>query len=246
MRWYHPVHKILDWICPGDDQRPSASWFRFPKPASGRRALRVIAQISGPRERTPLRFFTDDYKLVYMNGQFVPEASNRAKETLVVSHYCPAQKTCTADIYYVDTGRPKEDLGLWRWMKKGIQSAGWLDGNTEIPLHVGVAGPVCRIRSTSAIRRRKKRLVCSRIFFSAPRSQRSGGSMAGLHARTAGAGLSEWGLRGTSRTRQEPNIGRPGIYLPPSILKEDNKLLFVALEPTSAESSSSGYSGGVR
>ena len=72
-----------------------------------------------------------------MNGQFVPEASNRARESLVLSHYCPAQKTCTADIYYVDTGRPKEDLGLWRLdEKKGLQSADWLDGTTEIPLHV--------------------------------------------------------------------------------------------------------------
>ena len=35
---------------------------------------------------------------------------------------------------------------------------------------------------------------------------------------------------------RELNIGRPGIYLPPSMLRADNELLFVALDPRSSES----------
>ena len=78
---------------------------------------------SFPGRGSPLRFrfFTDDYKVVYVNGRFVSEASNRSRETILNASYC-AGKTCMADIYYVDTGRPKEDFGLWRLDEKNLQS----------------------------------------------------------------------------------------------------------------------------
>ena len=38
-----------------------------------------------------LAFFTDDYKAIYINGQFVPEASNRARDVMAGSQYCAAK-----------------------------------------------------------------------------------------------------------------------------------------------------------
>jgi len=65
-----------------------------------------------------LRFFTDDYKSAYVNGQFVPEVSNRAKESFVPRHYCGANNSCHVEIYYVDTVVPKKTWVFGAWMRK--------------------------------------------------------------------------------------------------------------------------------
>ena len=87
------------------------------------------ASFPGRDSMLHFEFFTDDYKAIYLNGQFVPEASNRARDAMAGSQYCAASQTCTADIYYADTARPKEDLGLWRMdEEKGLRAVEWLHG----------------------------------------------------------------------------------------------------------------------
>lgn len=193
---------------------------------------RYRASFPGRASALHLRFFTDDYKLVYMNGQFVPEASNRARESLVLSHYCPAQKTCTADIYYVDTGRPKEDLGLWRLdEKKGLQSADWLDGTTEIPLHVEWQAQFSGLDDIGHTPAEKAGLSVLEYSFPRPASSDLEAVWRAFMPELPGLVYLNGVYVEHHEPGKEPNIGRPGIYLPPSILKDDNKLLFVALEP---------------
>jgi hypothetical protein len=190
------------------------------------------ASFQGRTSALRFRFFSDDYKLVYMNGQFVPEASNRAKEAILRSQYCANQKTCTADIYYVDTGRPKEDLGLWRLdEKKGLQAADWLDGTSESPLNTEWQAQFAGFADLGQTAEGKSGLPVLEYSFPKPSS---GGLEAVWRAFMPDVpGLVS--LNGVyvehHEPGREPNIGRPGIYLPPSMLKEDNKLLFVALEP---------------
>ena len=87
------------------------------------------ASFPGRGSMLHFEFFTDDYKAIYLNGKFVAEASNRARDAMAASEYCPASQACNADIYYVDTARPKEDLGLWRMdEEKGLRAVEWLHG----------------------------------------------------------------------------------------------------------------------
>jgi hypothetical protein len=190
------------------------------------------ATFPGRASALRLRFFTDDYKLVYMNGQFVPEATNRAKEAILRSQYCANQKTCTADIYYVDTGRPKEDLGLWRLdEKKGLQAADWLDGTSESPLNTEWQAQFSGLADIAKTSEGKVGLPV--LAYSFPRPSSGGLEAVWRVFMPDVPGLVY--LNGVyvehHEPGREPNIGRPGIYLPPSLLKEDNKLLFVALEP---------------
>ena len=190
------------------------------------------ASFPGRASALRFRFFTDDYKLLYMNGQFVPEASNRAREAILRSQYCADQKTCTADIYYVDTGRPKEDLGLWRLdEKKGLQAADWLDGASEIPLNAEWQAQFSGLSDLSQTAEGKSGLPV--LEYSFPRPSSPGLDAVWRAFMPAVPGLVY--LNGVyvehHEPGREPNIGRPGIYLPPSLLKEDNRLLFVALEP---------------
>ena len=93
------------------------------------------ASFPGRGSMLHFEFFTDDYKAIYLNGKFVAEASNRARDVMAGSEYCPASQACGVDIYYVDTARPKEDLGLWRMdEEKGLRAVEWLTGKISEPL----------------------------------------------------------------------------------------------------------------
>ena len=90
------------------------------------------ASFPGRGSMLHFEFFTDDYKAIYLNGKFVAEASNRARDAMAGSKYCPASQACGVDIYYVDTARPKEDLGLWRMdEEKGLRAVEWLTGKNK-------------------------------------------------------------------------------------------------------------------
>ncbi len=179
-----------------------------------------------------LRFFTDDYRAVYMNGQFVPEASNQAKETMVPARYCANQKTRTLDIYYVDTGRPKEDLGLWRLDElKGLQSVAWLDGTSEIPVEAQWKFDFSGLSDLSQAAESNAGLPVLEYSFPRPASGVLDAVWRVFMPEVQGLVYLNGIYVEHHWPGREPNIGRPGIYLPPSLLKADNKLLFVALEP---------------
>ena len=191
-------------------------------------------QASFPAQPHPLRlrFFTDDYKAIYIGGQFVPEASNRAEEVVLRSKYCARQKLCALDIYYVDTGRPKEDLGLWRLdEKKGLQSAVWVDGSSEVPVETDWHASFADLTDLSQIHAGKTGLPAIEYSFPRPAT----GDMQAVWRAFMPAVPGLVYLNGVyvehHEPGREPNIGRPGIYLPPSMLKNENKLLFVTLEP---------------
>jgi hypothetical protein len=178
------------------------------------------------------RFFTDDYKLVFIDGQFVPEASTRAKETILGSHYCAAEKSCVVDMYYVDTGRPKEDLGLWRLdEQKGLQSADWLDGNAETPLNAAWEAQFAGLTEIGKAPETKSGLPVLEYSFPPPRSRDLAAVWRVFMPPVPGLVYLNGVYLEHHEPGREPNIGRPGIYLPPSMLKADNKLLFVALAP---------------
>ena len=179
-----------------------------------------------------LRFFTDDYKSVYANGQFVGEVSNRAKESFVPARYWATKNSCDMQIYYVDTGRPKEDLGLWRLdEKKGLQSVEWINGNSvatadaqwniefadldALPIHPGKGSAPNIIAYTFPRPRSASWQAVWRVFMPDAR------------------GLVY--LNGVYVENHEPGrapiLGRPGIYLPPSLIKDENELLFVSFDP---------------
>jgi hypothetical protein len=184
----------------------------------------------------PLRlsFFTDDYRAVYVNGKFAAEASNRAPDALLLKP-CANDQNCTLDIYYVDTGRPKEDLGLWRLdERKGLAAAAWVDGGDEKPIRTEWQVEFAGLDDLG-------------------RSSHNGGSITTLQYSfprpPAGEVTSVWRafmpeIRGLvylngiymehHEPKRKPNIGRDGIYLPPSMLKAQNTLLFVAFDPIPA------------
>jgi hypothetical protein len=184
-------------------------------------------------------FFTDDYKAIYLNGKFVHEASNRARDAMAGSEYCAASQTCTADIYYVDTARPKEDLGLWRMdEEKGLRSVEWLNGNTGDPLSAEwkiAFSPLDGLHRASG---EQAGLKTIEYRFSTPAVE-SGEAVWRVHLPAAEALVY---LNGTYLEHQETDEdaagsdGRPGIYLPPSMLKRDgNELLLVMLAPSPSD-----------
>jgi len=179
-----------------------------------------------------LRFLTDDYKAIYLSGQFVPEASNRAREVFTGSRYCAAQKTCVLDIYYVDTGRPKEDLGLWRLdEKKGLQSADWLNGTSQTPVETEWRVEFAGLSDLNHLPAKGSGLAMIEYSFSRPTS----GNLQAVWRVHMPAVPGLVYLNGAYMEHhmpgEEPILGRAGIYLPPSMLKDDNKLLFVTLAP---------------
>jgi hypothetical protein len=96
---------------------------------------RYHASFPGRGKRMRLRFFTDDFHSVWVNGRYAAEASNRALEVWIGSGDFPIPGTADLEIYVADTGRPKEDLGRWRMdEKKGLVSAEWLEGSSATAL----------------------------------------------------------------------------------------------------------------
>lgn len=191
---------------------------------------------SFPAQDRPLQldFFTDDYKSVYVNGRFAGEVSNRETRGLLLNP-CAKQNICHLDIYYVDTGRPKEDLGLWRLdEKKGLVSASWLNGSEQIPIQIQWEIEFAGIDDLSRVERAKSPITTLQYSFARP---------------PAGELMAVWRafmpdirglvyLNGVYVEHHEPgrtpNIGRDGIYLPASMLKDQNTLEFVALDPIPA------------
>jgi hypothetical protein len=179
-----------------------------------------------------LRFFTDDYKAVYLNGNFIQEVSNRAKESFIPSDYCSGQNTSKLEIYYLDTGRPKEDLGLWRMDEdKGLQSAEWVNGNSVTPADAQWKIEFADLdRLRMSLRRESRPNVIEYTF---PRVQRENWEAVQRVFMPGIRGLVY--LNGIYVENHEPgsvaSLGRPGIYLPPSFLKNQNQLLFVTFDP---------------
>jgi hypothetical protein len=182
-------------------------------------------------------FFTGDYKAIYLNGKFVPEASNPAREAMAGSQYCAANETCTVDIYYVDTARPKEDLGLWRMdEEKGLRAIEWLNGNAGEPLSAEWKiqfSPLDDLHRASPEQSGPKVIE---YRFSKPAVE-SGEAVWRLHLPAVEALVY---LNGTYLEHHEVgedrggSDGRPGIYVPPAMLRAGgNELLLVMLAPPS-------------
>lgn len=200
----------------------------LPEPGIWRKGItRYRAGFQAPKTSLRLQFFTDDYHAVYANGAFVPEASNNAPEVFVASRYFTSKDNADLEILYVDTGRPKEDLGRWRMdEKKGLESsmplnAEWridFSGIDEIPKRGEGEG----------------KLTATEFLFARPKT----GSLEAVWRAHLPDVRGLVYLNGTFLEHHQPgqplsNSGdRDGIYLPPSMLKEDrNQLLFIALEP---------------
>ncbi|MGC1651058.1 MAG: hypothetical protein WA741_34965, partial [Candidatus Sulfotelmatobacter sp.] len=137
--------------------------------------------------------------------------------------------------YYVDTGRPKEDLGLWRLdERKGLASVAWLNGAEQTPVHaewqVEFAG-LDDFRNTPPSH---SVLTTLQYSFHRPIATELAAVWRAFMPGVPGLVY----LNGVYVEHYEPgrtpNIGREGIYLPPSMLKENNILLFVAFEPIPA------------
>jgi hypothetical protein len=181
-----------------------------------------------------LSFFTDDYKAVYVNGKFASEASNRALESLLLKP-CRTDRNCIIDIYYVDAGRPKEDLGLWRLdEKKGLASGVWLDGQNETPVRTEWQLEFAPIDDVGHLPHGSGSITALRYSFARPLAGELTAVWRALMPDVRGLVY----LNGVYMEHHEPdrtpNIGRDGIYLPPSMLKAENTLLFVAFDPIPA------------
>ena len=186
-----------------------------------------------PAQDRPLRltFFTDDYKAVYVNGSFSAEASNRAPESLLLKP-CAMDRSCTLDIYYVDTGRPKEDLGLWRLdEKKGLASAAWLNGQDETPVQTEWQIEFAGLDDLGRLPHSNASITALQYSFPRP----STGGLTSVWRAFVPEIRGLVYLNGVYMEHHEPgrtpNIGRDGIYLPPSMLKPENVLLFIAFDP---------------
>jgi len=192
------------------------------------------ASFPGRGQAMRLSFFTDDYKAIYINGKFIPEASSRATEALLLAP-CPLQSTCNADIFYVDTGRPKEDLGLWRLdEKKGLASAEWLNGAQPVPVNAQWQVEFAGLDDFRDTPPGNSAVTTLQYSFHRPDSAALTAVWRAFVPDVRGLVY----LNGVYMEHQEPgrtpNIGREGIYLPPSMLKDNNTLLFVAFEPIPA------------
>lgn len=192
---------------------------------------------SFPFQDHPLQmhFFTDDYKAVYANGQFAPEASNRATEGFL-RNPCAKQTTCVLDIYYVDTGRPKEDLGLWRLdEKKGLASLSWLNGSEQIPIETKWQIEFAGIDDLSHTGQASSPTTTLQYRF----SRLPAGELTAVWRAFMPEIRGLVYLNGVYVEHHEPgrapNIKRDGIYPPPSMLKDQNTLDFVAFEPIPAD-----------
>jgi len=179
-----------------------------------------------------LRFFTDDYKSVYVNGKFVPEVSNRAREFFVPTHYCAAKNSCEMEIYYVDTGRPKEDLGLWRLdEKKGLLSVEWMNGNSVVSEDAEWNIEFTDLDELET--RSGKGKAPDIIAYTFPKPQSEHWEAVWRVLMPDARGLVY--LNGVYVENHEPGrapiLGRSGIYLPPSLIKDENELVFVTFDP---------------
>jgi Glycosyl hydrolases family 35/Beta-galactosidase, domain 2 len=186
-----------------------------------------------PARDRPLRlsFFADDYRAVYVNGKFAAEASNRAPQSLLLRP-CATGPNCMIDIYYVDTGRPKEDLGLWRLdEKKGLASAAWLDGQDQTPVRTEWQLEFAGIDGLGHMPRGNAPITTLQYSFPRP----SAGELTAVWRAFMPEIRGLVYLNGVYMEHHEPdrtpNIGRDGIYLPPSMLKSENTLLLVAFDP---------------
>jgi hypothetical protein len=187
--------------------------------------------IHGNDHALQLKFFTDDYKAVYINGEFSPEASNRAPEALVPAA-CSSGKSCSLDIYYVDTGRPKEDLGLWRLDEsKGLASVSWLEGTNQLPIQAEWQIQFSGLNDARNATPGKSAITTLRYSFRRP----DAGALQAVWRAFMPEARGLVYLNGEFMEHHEPgrtlNIGRDGIYLPPSMLRDQNTLLFVAFDP---------------
>ena len=192
---------------------------------------RYHTAIEGQNHALRLQFFTDDYKSVYTNGEFSPQASNRSTDALIPAP-CAAGKTCSLDIYYVDTGRPKEDLGLWRLDEsKGLASSSWLDGARELPVPAEWQVQFSGVEDAKNALPGNNSITTLSYSFRRP----DAGDLDAVWRVFMPDARGLVYLNGTFMEHHEPgrtpNIGRDGIYLPPSMLKEQNTLLFVAFDP---------------
>ncbi|HLV86253.1 MAG TPA: beta-galactosidase [Candidatus Sulfotelmatobacter sp.] len=182
-----------------------------------------------------LKFFTDDFKAVYVNGKFIPEASNRSIEDVVLTP-CTGQTSCNLDIYYVDTGRPKEDLGLWRLdEKKGLSSVDWLKGTQAEPVQAEWNVDFAGLSDLKDAPSGESAMTTLQYSFHRPDSSDLTAVWRAFMPDIRGLVY----LNGVYVEHHEPgrtlNIGRDGIYLPPSMLRENNTLQFVTYEPVPAE-----------
>jgi hypothetical protein len=192
------------------------------------------ASFPGRGSMLHFEFFTDDYKAIYLNGKFVAEASNRARDAMAASEYCPASQACNADIYYVDTARPKEDLGLWRMdEEKGLRAVEWLTGKTSEPLSAEWKIQFSSLDDLHRAAPGQAGLKVIKYSFSQPEVQ-SGEAVWRVHLPAVEALVY---LNGRYLEHHQPedsvdSDGRPGIYLPPAMLQpKDNELLLVMLAP---------------
>jgi hypothetical protein len=121
---------------------------------------------------------------------------------------------------------------LWRLDEtKGLQAADWLDSMSETPLNTGWQAQFSGLSAIGQTSEGKSGLPI--LEYSFPRPAAGGLDAVWRAFMPPVPGLVY--LNGVyvehHEPGREPNIGRPGIYLPSSMLKEDNRLLFVALEP---------------
>jgi hypothetical protein len=132
----------------------------------------------------------------------------------------------------VDTGRPKEDLGLWRLdEKKGLQAADWLNGTSEVPLNTEWQAQFSGLSDIGQMSEGKSGLPVLEYSFPRPSSGGLDAVWRAFMPPVPGLVYLNGVYVEHHEPGREPNIGRSGIYLPPSMLKADNKLLFVVLEP---------------
>jgi hypothetical protein len=195
------------------------------------------ASFPGRDSMLRFEFFTDDYKAIYLNGKFVAEASNRARDAMAGSEYCPASQACNADIYYVDTARPKEDLGLWRMdEEKGLRAVEWLTGKTSEPLTAEWRIQFSSLDDLHRAAPGPTGLKVVKYSFSQP-AVPGGEAVWRVHLPAVEALVY---LNGRYLEHHQPeesvdSDGRPGIYLPPAMLQpKNNELLLVMLAPPSS------------
>ena len=236
-----PENGSFDLSLPLVDVRVAKSWTISAGPSADMHTLRSLpeagiwrkgitryrAGFPVPKNALRLRFFTDDYHAVYANGEFVPEASNNATEVFVDRRYFMSKDKADLEIFYVDTGRPKEDLGRWRMdEKKGLESATPVDARWRIDFS-----------GIDEIPRRGEgegKLIAKEFLFARPKI----GSVEAVWRAHVPDVRGLVYLNGTFLEHHQPgqplsNSGdRDGLYLPPSMLKDaGNQLLFIALEP---------------
>jgi hypothetical protein len=135
----------------------------------------------------------------------------------------------------VGTGRPKEDLGLWRLdEKKGLASVGWSNGAEQIPARAEWQVEFADLDDLRDTARGNSPITTLSYSFHRPQSAELTAVWRVFVPDVPGLVY----LNGVYMEHHEPgrtpNIGREGIYLPPSMLKDENTFLFIAFEPIPA------------